>query len=62
LGGQLGVDEPTDTIINANLHHTRRQKLQSLNYTEHNWKIYVTDIFEAGKGQYPYAYNFKILY
>ncbi|XP_025262110.1 uncharacterized protein LOC105249019 [Camponotus floridanus] len=49
LGGQLGVDEPTDTIINANLHHIRGQKLQSLNYTEHNWKIYVTDIFEAGK-------------
>lgn len=53
LNGQFDHDEPTDTIIHTNLHHIHRQKLQSLNYTEHRWKIYVTDIFETGKGQYP---------
>lgn len=50
LGGQVG-DESTDTIIHTNLYHVHKQKLQTLNYTEHHWKIYVTDIFETGKGQ-----------
>lgn len=48
LGSQTGND--TDTIIHTNLHHIHKQKLQSLNYTEHYWKIYVTDILETGKG------------
>lgn len=48
LGSQTG--DPTDTIIYTNLYHIHKQKLQSLNYTEHHWKIYVTDIFETGKG------------
>ncbi|XP_050455769.1 uncharacterized protein LOC126853760 [Cataglyphis hispanica] len=48
LNGQFD-HEPTDTIIHTNLHHIHRQKLQLLNYTEHHWKIYVTDIFETGK-------------
>ncbi|XP_011873780.1 PREDICTED: uncharacterized protein LOC105565305 [Vollenhovia emeryi] len=43
------VDDDTDTIIHTNLHHVHKQKLQSLNYTEHYWKIYVTDILETGK-------------
>lgn len=49
LGGQTG--DSTDTIVHTNLHHIHNQKLQSLNYTEHHWKIYVTDIFETGKGR-----------
>ncbi|XP_039303730.1 uncharacterized protein LOC105197011 isoform X2 [Solenopsis invicta] len=44
----LGTDY-TDTIIYTNLHHVHKQKLQSLNYTEHRWKIYVTDILKTGK-------------
>lgn len=48
LGSQVGDD--TDTIIHTNLHHVHKQKLQSLKYTEHHWKIYVTDILEIGKG------------
>ncbi|KAL6264113.1 hypothetical protein P5V15_004191 [Pogonomyrmex californicus] len=47
LGGQVGND--TDTIIHTNLYHVHKQKLQSLKYTEHHWKIYVTDILETGK-------------
>ncbi|KAL0112201.1 hypothetical protein PUN28_011934 [Cardiocondyla obscurior] len=44
LGSQMG---DTDTIIHTNLHHIHKQNL--LNYTEHHWKIYVTDILETGK-------------
>ncbi|XP_071566892.1 uncharacterized protein Rsod isoform X1 [Temnothorax nylanderi] len=47
LGSQMGDD--TDTIVHTDLHHIHKQKLQSLNYTEHHWKIYVTDILEIGK-------------
>ncbi|KYN36526.1 Superoxide dismutase [Cu-Zn], partial [Trachymyrmex septentrionalis] len=47
LDSQVGND--LDTIIHTNLHHIHKQKLQSLNYTEHHWKIYVTDILETGK-------------
>ncbi|XP_047350470.1 uncharacterized protein LOC124949465 isoform X2 [Vespa velutina] len=47
LGGQAG-DNTTDTIIYADLHHINNQKLQ-VDYTEHHWKIYVTDIFNIGK-------------
>ncbi|XP_015118809.1 uncharacterized protein LOC107042324 [Diachasma alloeum] len=48
LGGTAG-DSTTDTIIYADLHHTSKQKLQSVAFTEHNWKIYVTDIFDSGR-------------
>ncbi|KAG7190089.1 hypothetical protein KM043_006224 [Ampulex compressa] len=48
LGGQAG-DATTDTIIHADLHHVNPQKLRSVEYTEHHWKIYVTDIFDTGK-------------
>lgn len=47
-------------IIHTNLHHIRKQKLQSISYTEHQWKIYVTDIFETGKGKYCRKTNFQI--
>lgn len=44
-------DKSTDTIIHTNLHYSSKPNVQSsLNYTEHQWKIYVTDIFESGKG------------
>lgn len=48
LGGNAG-DSTTDTIIYADLYHTAKQKLQSVDFTEHNWKIYVTDIFDTGR-------------
>lgn len=48
LGGHAG-DNATDIIIYADLHHVNKQKLQSVDYTEHYWKIYVTDIFDISK-------------
>lgn len=48
LGGTAG-DSTTDTIIYTDLHHTSKQKLQSVKFTEHSWKIYVTDIFDSGR-------------
>ncbi|XP_008545809.1 uncharacterized protein LOC103570004 [Microplitis demolitor] len=48
LGGTAG-DSTTDTIIYTDLHHTSEHKLQGVAFTEHNWKIYVTDIFDTGK-------------
>ncbi|XP_031842214.1 uncharacterized protein Rsod isoform X2 [Nomia melanderi] len=48
LGGHAR-DNTTDTIIYADLYHVNKQKLQSVDYTEHYWKIYVTDIFDLGK-------------
>lgn len=45
LGGQAGEDT-TDTIIYANLQHTADQKSNDVYFTEHRWKIYVTDIFD----------------
>lgn len=45
----LGGHDSTDIIIHANLHHINKQKLQTVDYTEHHWKIYVTDIFNIGK-------------
>ncbi|XP_053977399.1 uncharacterized protein LOC128875655 isoform X1 [Hylaeus volcanicus] len=46
LGGQAG-DNTTDTMVYADLYHVNKQKLQSVDYTEHYWKIYVTDIFDS---------------
>uniref|UniRef100_A0A182IXP5 Superoxide dismutase copper/zinc binding domain-containing protein n=1 Tax=Anopheles atroparvus TaxID=41427 RepID=A0A182IXP5_ANOAO len=39
----------SDTLIHANLYHTREQsrKMGNPAYTDHVWKIYVTDIFES---------------
>uniref|UniRef100_A0A182R615 Superoxide dismutase copper/zinc binding domain-containing protein n=1 Tax=Anopheles funestus TaxID=62324 RepID=A0A182R615_ANOFN len=39
----------SDTLIHSNLFHTRDQsrKMGNPAYTEHMWKIYVTDIFES---------------
>ncbi|XP_053680518.1 uncharacterized protein LOC128731419 [Anopheles nili] len=39
----------SDTLIHANLFHVREQsrKMGNPSYTEHMWKIYVTDIFES---------------
>ncbi|XP_043258035.1 uncharacterized protein LOC122400578 [Colletes gigas] len=48
LGGHIGANT-TDTIIYVDLHHVNKQKLQSVDYTEHYWKIYVTDIFDISK-------------
>ncbi|KZC13221.1 hypothetical protein WN55_05919, partial [Dufourea novaeangliae] len=48
LGGYAG-DNTTDTIIYTDLHHIHKQKLQNIDYTEHYWKIYVTDIFDISK-------------
>ncbi|XP_043268911.1 uncharacterized protein Rsod isoform X2 [Venturia canescens] len=49
LGGQAG-DATSDTVMYADLHHVSKQKvLKSVDFTEHNWKIYVTDIFDSGK-------------
>ncbi|KAK2588649.1 hypothetical protein KPH14_006415 [Odynerus spinipes] len=47
LGGQAG-DNTTDTIVYADLHHVNNDVKQE-DYTEHYWKIYVTDIFDTGK-------------
>ncbi|XP_044594717.1 uncharacterized protein LOC123272119 isoform X2 [Cotesia glomerata] len=44
----LGGDSTTDTIIYTDLHHTSENKAQS-GFTEHHWKIYVTDIFDSEK-------------
>ncbi|CAD6211954.1 GSCOCG00003917001-RA-CDS [Cotesia congregata] len=44
----LGGDSITDTIIYTDLHHTSENKAQS-GFTEHHWKIYVTDIFDSEK-------------
>lgn len=48
LGGNAG-DSTTDTIIYTNFHHTTIDKNQTNDFTEHNWKIYVTDIFDTTK-------------
>ncbi|XP_034178940.2 uncharacterized protein Rsod isoform X1 [Osmia lignaria lignaria] len=48
LGGHAG-DNTSDTIIYADLYHVNNKKLQGVDYTEHNWKIYVTDIFDISK-------------
>ena len=50
LGGQAG-ENATDTIVHANLQHTEGQKSMEDYSTEHKWKIYVTDIFDNGKGE-----------
>ncbi|XP_024941705.1 uncharacterized protein LOC107268693 isoform X2 [Cephus cinctus] len=48
LGGQIG-DNTSDTIIYANLHHVTKQKPTTVDFTEHHWKIYTSDIFDSGK-------------
>ncbi|XP_076765114.1 uncharacterized protein LOC143432228 [Xylocopa sonorina] len=48
LGGHVG-DNTTDTIIYVDLYHVNNNKLQFTNYTEHYWKIYVTDILDISK-------------
>ncbi|XP_012172349.1 uncharacterized protein LOC100643910 isoform X1 [Bombus terrestris] len=48
LGGH-GGDNISDTIIYVNLYHVNNKKLQGTKYTEHYWKIYVTDIFDISK-------------
>lgn len=51
LGGHPG-DTTADTVMYVDLYHVSKQKvLQSVDFTEHNWKIYVTDIFDSGKGE-----------
>ncbi|XP_076244983.1 uncharacterized protein Rsod [Calliopsis andreniformis] len=47
--GDYAADDTSDTIIYVDLYHVNKQKLQSIEYTEHYWKIYVTDIFDIGK-------------
>ncbi|XP_058812526.1 uncharacterized protein LOC131677032 [Topomyia yanbarensis] len=39
----------SDTLIYSNLFHIREQsrKLNNPDFTEHSWKVYVTDIFES---------------
>ncbi|XP_058804660.1 uncharacterized protein LOC131671891 [Phymastichus coffea] len=46
LGGQAGEDI-TDTIVQSSLQHAVNLKSQDTFFTEHHWKIYVTDIFDA---------------
>ncbi|XP_066586391.1 uncharacterized protein Rsod [Prorops nasuta] len=48
LGGHAG-DNTTDTIIYTSLHHVNQQKSKTIDFTEHHWEIYVTDIFDTGK-------------
>ncbi|XP_017889745.1 uncharacterized protein LOC108630767 [Ceratina calcarata] len=48
LGGHAG-DSTSDTIMYVDLHHVNNKKVQGVNYTEHYWKIYVTDIFDISK-------------
>ncbi|XP_043461697.1 uncharacterized protein LOC122498151 [Leptopilina heterotoma] len=47
LGGQAG-ENITETVIYSNLHRVDQLTPSAVDYTEHNWKIYVTDIFEPG--------------
>ncbi|CAK9808868.1 Superoxide dismutase [Cu-Zn] B [Anthophora quadrimaculata] len=42
-------DNTNDTLIYVDLYHVNNRKLQNTNYTEHNWKIYVTDAFDVSK-------------
>jgi hypothetical protein len=42
----------TDAIIYTHLQYTNNYKLQNHYVTKHRWKIYVTDIFDSGKGMY----------
>ncbi|XP_046613525.1 uncharacterized protein LOC124301932 isoform X1 [Neodiprion virginianus] len=48
LGGHPG-DNSTDTIIYTDLHHVSKHKTVPQDFTEHQWKIYVTDIFDSEK-------------
>lgn len=59
LGGHSG-DDTSDTIIYVDLYHVKKQKLQNIDYTEHYWKIYVTDIFDISKGSV--CYKIYLLY
>ena len=49
LGGRAG-ENTTETIVHSNLHHIDQYLSNGVEFTEHQWKIYVTDIFEPGKG------------
>lgn len=49
LGGSASEDS-TDTIIHTNLQHNSDTNSMNESSTEHHWKIYVTDIFDTGKG------------
>ncbi|XP_046973148.1 uncharacterized protein LOC124539833 isoform X2 [Vanessa cardui] len=44
------LDE-TDSYIQADLYHTKVLK-EGLGYTEHKWKLFVTDIFDSDKGSH----------
>ncbi|XP_034936914.1 uncharacterized protein Rsod [Chelonus insularis] len=48
LGGNAG-DTTTDTLIYTDLYHTSNEKLRGVDFTDHNWKIYVTDVFDTVK-------------
>ncbi|XP_008207466.1 uncharacterized protein LOC100124033 [Nasonia vitripennis] len=48
LGGSASEDS-TDTIIHTNLQHTSNRNFLNESFSEHHWKIYVTDIFDTGK-------------
>lgn len=39
--------EQSDLLIYSNLFHTRDENRNSQVYSQHDWKIYVTDIFES---------------
>lgn len=47
LGGQAG-ENITETVIYSNLHRVDGLTSGAVDFTEHHWKIYVTDIFEPG--------------
>lgn len=49
LGDQSGEDTHSDTIVQASLQHAIDPKSPDTSFSEHHWKIYVTDIFD-GKG------------
>lgn len=61
LGGQAG-ENITDTIINSNLHRVDQLIPTTVDFTEHHWKIYVTDIFEPGSKGINAVYRKRILY
>lgn len=43
--------DETDSYIQASLYHAKPVKDKE-EYTEHNWKLFVTDIFDSDKGNY----------
>lgn len=56
----LGGDDTSDTIIYVDLYHVNNKKLRGTNYTEHYWKIYVSDIFDISKGIIFHTFIFLI--